>query len=156
MQIGAGMQFKKSQAALGMLLLTLVFGNSFNKPVYAEAPPPDQTDTDSGGGGSIDNGAGNGGSGDPGTNQSGQVGRTPSCYVVSPPKWFPVGPPLEEFDSVDPSLPYDLVSHTIIYDSARRFVYSYQSRSDDPFAPIPGGYEVWSDTMTGASFDCID
>jgi hypothetical protein len=149
------MQFQKT---LGALCFALALNMGINGESCAESAPPDQTDTDSGGGGNMDTGAGNGGSGDPGTKQAGKSPTPKSCYVATQPTWFPAGPPLG-----DNVVKVDLMRymHFVYYNTNQTMSYTYLSSSPDSVIPIPGTFETWADTGGDPEkpqdyFECID
>lgn len=150
------MQVNKMGAGFGMLCIAFLLNIGMSVRAYGEAPPPDQTETDSGGGG--DTGAGNGGNGsaDPGTNQAGHVTPPPSCYVSTVPTWFPAGPPVGE-DFVALGTPLNIGVRILYFDTSKRFTYTYFSTIDDPITPIPGTGEEWNDaSQQSQSFYCVD
>lgn len=143
---------------LGALSLTVALSIGVIGHAFAESPPPDQTETDTGGGGSTDpggNAAGNGGSG---TNEAGQVTTPTSCYVISSPSWFPAGPPIAEAIAEINSMSY---MHFVYYDTSHTMIYTYLSSEPDDLTPIPGTYETWTESSGDphkpqAYFQCID
>jgi hypothetical protein len=134
------MTFKKAMFVRSAIFAAVITASSAHHYAFAESTnPPPQTDTDGGGGG-IPDGSGNGGSGD-GGNEAGKGTLPPSCYVVSPPAWFPEGPPVTERIY---QLDKYTFSHIWEYTSEWSYSHTYLTTSADSQVPIWGTFETWT------------